>query len=526
MIKYTPANQLVFSEFSSPFSNSLDPNNKWVKLAKIIPWDALASVYSKKLNSKAGRKSIDVRMVIAALIVKHSFALDDRGTVDMISENIYLQYFCGLKSFQTKKPFHPTVFVDIRKRMGAIEFDSWNEEIIKKADNFLPKKKQQITGTKKKIGNLKIDASVADQNISYPTDAGLLSKARTKSEKLIDLLYLQTDLTKKPRTYRREAKKIYLSFSKKRKKNKKEIRKYIRKQLNYLKRNIAHIEKLLDSLESQSTVIEQVGMFKDFERKKEFPLNKQDQKIYWVIQEIYRQQKEMYDTRKHSTANRIVNIQQPYVRPIVRGKDSHSVEFGAKISASENQGMTRVEHISWDNFNESIDMELQLEMYKKTYGHYPELLLADRLYLNRKNRKWLNEKEIRIVGKPLGRPKAIKLTAYEKSKRKREQNQRNLIEGKFGQAKNKYGLKKIRAKTKATSESWISAIFFVLNIVNLLKIADKSAIFLCLIEKSIFLAKNVTKKASAMCRKLNFNLEPENLKVFDENIFLNLKINS
>ena len=58
----------------------------------------------------------------------------------MISENIYLQYFCGLKSFQTKKPFHPTVFVDIRRRMGAIAFDSWNEEIIKKADILNQKK--------------------------------------------------------------------------------------------------------------------------------------------------------------------------------------------------------------------------------------------------------------------------------------------------------------------------------------------------------------------------------------------------
>ena len=78
-------------------------------------------------------------MVIGALIVKHKLGLDDRGTVTMISENIYVQYFCGLQSFQTEAPFHPTVFVDIRKRMGSAQFDSWNALIIEKADTLKPK---------------------------------------------------------------------------------------------------------------------------------------------------------------------------------------------------------------------------------------------------------------------------------------------------------------------------------------------------------------------------------------------------
>ena len=51
MINYSPAAQLTFSGFSNPFSNSLDPDNKWIKLAAIIPWDALAAVYSKQLNT-------------------------------------------------------------------------------------------------------------------------------------------------------------------------------------------------------------------------------------------------------------------------------------------------------------------------------------------------------------------------------------------------------------------------------------------------------------------------------------------
>ena len=155
MIKYTSENQLTLEGFSHPFEQSLSPDNRWVSLAKIISWDALASVYSKSLNSSCGRESIDVRMVIGAIIVKHKLGLDDRGTVAMISENIYLQYFCGLQSFQTQEAFHPTVFVDIRKRMGANNFDLWNALIIKKADDLKPKKKKMISNDAQKTNEPK-----------------------------------------------------------------------------------------------------------------------------------------------------------------------------------------------------------------------------------------------------------------------------------------------------------------------------------------------------------------------------------
>lgn len=495
MIKYTPANQLTLGDFKHPFDQELSTSNRWVKLAILIPWDDLASVYCKRLSSTSGRQSIDVRMVIGAIIVKHKLGLDDRGTVAMISENIYLQYFCGLKSFQTAPPFHPTVFVDIRKRMGASQFDSWNTLIIEKADALKPKAKQTIlkkknhqdkednnegsnlTATKSHKGKFKIDASVANQKITFPTDAKLLNKCREESERIIDILYRQTTMNKKPRTYRRVARSEYLVFSKNKKKSKKVIRKFIGKQLKYLRRNLDHISSLLEDIELlQSQMENNIGVKSAFPCK--FPASKRDQKIYWVIQHIYEQQKYMYDQQIHQHADRIVNIYQPHIRPIPRGKDKAATEFGAKISASEIDGMSRVEHISWDNFNESQDLELQLKMFKQTYGHYPELLLADRIYLNRSNRKLLKEKGIRIVGKPLGRPPKEELNAYQKRKLKKERNQRNLIEGKFGQGKNAYGLNNIQAKRSDTSESWISAIFFVMNLITLGKIAEKFPVFL------------------------------------------------
>ena len=89
MISYTSCRQLTLEGFENPFEKELEKNNRWVMLAQLIPWDALASIYSQDLETGRGRLSVDVRMVIGALIIKHKLKLSDRETVAMISENIW-----------------------------------------------------------------------------------------------------------------------------------------------------------------------------------------------------------------------------------------------------------------------------------------------------------------------------------------------------------------------------------------------------------------------------------------------------
>jgi hypothetical protein len=460
-------------------------------LAELVPWDELAGIYAKHLDPGSGRESVDLRMVIGALIIKHKLSLTDRDTVLMISENIYMQYFCGLQSLQMKLPFDASLFVDIRKRLGSEEFDQFNDLVIKRSENLKPKRKRIIKGDKddhskgdspggqksasksglekKDIpnqGKLKLDASIADQYITAPTDLKLVNRAREETERLVDVLYKKGSYDKKPRTYRRNARKEYLTLAKKRNKTKKELRVNLGKQLRYVKRNISTIEKMLDKVENTGDG--------------RFPLKHRDQRIFWVIQHIFDQQMHMYKNKVHSHSDRIVNIYQPHVRPMVRGKDRANVEFGAKINISEVEGFVRCDHIGWDNYDEGGDLKLQVERFRELYGCYPELLLGDRKYLTQENRRYLKEHHIRIVGKPLGRPPKKKLSGYLKYKTRKEQNMRNHVEGKFGQGKNGYELNEVRAKRKDTSESWISAILFVMNLTKLIKVAVKYGYFLAL----------------------------------------------
>ncbi len=89
--------------------------------------------------------------------------------------------------------------------------------------------------------------------------------------------------------------------------------------------------------------------------------------------------------------------------------------------------------------------------------------------MNRENRKFLKDKNIRHTGKPLGRKPKEDLNRYQKEKLKKERDLRNHIEGKFGQGKSKYGLNNIKARLADTSKFWIAAIMFVINILKLAK---------------------------------------------------------
>jgi hypothetical protein len=156
---------------------------------------------------------------------------------------------------------------------------------------------------------------------------------------------------KKPRTNRNIAKKEYLKVAKKRRVSKKERRKAIKKQLQYIKKNIFYNEQLI----AQGACLE--------------VLSKKQYKMLLVVNEVYRQQLWMYENKIHSIENRIVSLSQPHIRPIIRGKARVSVEFGAKLSASNVNGYVFLDRLSWDNFNESVDLQSQVEKYKSFTGH-------------------------------------------------------------------------------------------------------------------------------------------------------------
>lgn len=215
--------------FFPPFGGKLDPDNRWVKLSEIIPWDDIEDKYAELFPANCGMPAKPLRMALGALIIKEKCGFSDRENVAQIMENPYLQYFLGFEEFKLEAPFDPSLMVHFRKRLGVDEINDLNEMICKVKSNDdnesddddsnnqppQPQSKSKITSTNndgesfifnKNKGTLILDATCSPADIRYPTDLSLLNEARMKLEEIIDTLHtpLRGALAK-PRTYRQQA---------------------------------------------------------------------------------------------------------------------------------------------------------------------------------------------------------------------------------------------------------------------------------------------------------------------------------
>jgi len=436
--------QISFSDFGQPVGMEMNEDNRWIKKADVIPWEQIEIKYAKLFANRRGNVAKPLHLALGALIIQLEYGFSDEETALMIRENPYLQYFCGFEKYEYKLPFDPSLMVHFRKRLTPSIVGEINEMIIKNAEKEDSNEDDDgdcgTDGSPETKGTLIVDATCAPSYIKYPQDIELLNKARENTEDMITELHDSKD-GRKPRTYKTQARKDYLSMVRKKRKTYKEIRKGIRKQLQYLERNLKSIDILL-------------GMRKELSPKSEKRLG--------TIRSLFEQQKYMYDHRTHSVENRIVSLSQPYLRPIVRGKIKAPVEFGAKLDISVCGGFTRLEKQSFEAYNESTNLIAVIERYRERTGMYPERVLADKIYRNRVNLAFCREKGIRLSGPALGRPKK-----NDKPDRKQDYKdicERVEVERKFSLAKLKCGLGKIYTRLAETTESVIAMSILMVNL--------------------------------------------------------------
>ena len=137
MIRIHSQTQLTIEGFESPFERVMDKNNRWVKLGACIPWVDLANVYYASFNASTGRPAKEARLVIGAVIIKHKLKLSDEET---------------------------STEVDLKNVAEEDVIDNATSESIQHQ------------------GCLRLDATVTEQAIRFPTYLGLLSESREISE--------------------------------------------------------------------------------------------------------------------------------------------------------------------------------------------------------------------------------------------------------------------------------------------------------------------------------------------------------
>ena len=442
--------QISLADFKQPVGMNLKESNRWVKKAQTIPWLEIEKHYAALFTNRKGNVAKPLRLALGACIIQAEYGYSDEETALQIQENPYLQYFCGYPGYDDEKlPFDPSLMVYFRKRLTPEVLGEINEMIVRDAKERQVKEAESKDddddsdgqpGTGGNSGTMIVDATCAPSNIRYPQDVSLLNEARENAETLLDVLHDPAD-GKKPRTYRKRARKDYLKYTRCRKHTAKMTRKAIGKQLAYLRRD-------LDAIDGK------LSLGKNLPPRQAERLD--------TIRAVYEQQKYMYDNRTHSVPDRIVSVSQPFVRPIVRGKAGKPVEFGAKLDISVVDGWTRLECCSFDAYNEAGNLREMAERFRAREGHYPSRILADKIYRNRENLSYCKAHGIRLSGPALGRPK--KGETRDKAQDYRDECERVEVERRFSLAKRKCGMGLVTAKLRETAAHVIAMSVLVLNL--------------------------------------------------------------
>lgn len=436
-------------DFNQPLGLRMNPDNRWVQLANKVPWDIFEEKYASLFPSGTGNVAKPLRLALGSLIVQNRFQYSDRELVEQLTENPYLQYFIGLPGYRCEAPFDASTLVWFRKRITMDILNEANDYLLDHKDDGyddpLPDAGgmggQAPEGEPENEGTLIIDATCAPVNIRYPQDISLLNESREKLEYIIYRMCKAYGLPL-PRRYRQNARKDYLAFVKSRRHTAKQVREAVRKQLSYVRRDIGYLEDTFSRGYAPC--------------RKDIPL-------FLTIIRLYQQQEYMYKNKTHSVPERIVSIRQPWIRPIVRRKAAAPVEFGPKLDVSiDKDGYGRIEKVSFEGYNECGCLTAAVERYRERTGHYPERVLADKIYRTKDNRAYCRRNGIRLSGPKLGRPS--KNAEFDKRQEYQDNTDRIEVERFFSRSKRCFGMGRIVTKLETTQLTSVALSVFVSNL--------------------------------------------------------------
>lgn len=407
-------------------------------LHSVLPLSELACSLGLK-EAPLGRKSyFSPEGKIALMFLKSYTNFSDFDLIEHLNGNIHYQLFCGVQI----DPLHPLtnykIVSAIRQELAEkLDIESLQEILCEHWKPYLENLHVCMT-----------DATCYESYMRFPTDMKLLwESVEWLHRHLCDQcrsLHIRC-----PRNKYGDVSQAYLSYSKKRK------RKASRTRM--LKRRLLH---LLEKLLRQTSELHRTYGHK-------LTLSADYQKRLSIVKKVLSQEKELFAGKKVS--ERIVSIDRHYLRPIVRGKEIKSVEFGAKVNNIQIDGISFIEHLSFKAFNEGIRLKDCIRLQQKLTKKRVTAVAADSIYANNANRKFCTKYGIATSFVRKGRAaRDEKLRKILRSELSRERATR--LEGSFGTQKQHYSLSKIKARNKKTETLWI---FFGIHTANAVSMIDK-----------------------------------------------------
>lgn len=432
--------KIHFPNFDSHYEKYLESFAKTDlgKMQRAIPWKDVACSLGLKEYHKGPNCIFSPQGKLALMFLKHYCGCSDSKLIEQFNGNIYFQIFCDLLLDPGQHIENYKIVSQIRCEIaGKLNIDLVEEVLMEKWRPYMTN-----------LNSITCDATCYESRIKYPTDVKLLFDS-------VQWIYHQlkrlckTHGLRMPRTKYLKWVRRSISYSKMKQKRKKKRKSLTRGLLRLLTKLIGK----LDELETKYGELSKHESYKKRRQTTAMILDQQSDKFYNGIR----------------PKQAIVSIDKPYIRPIVRGKETNPVEFGAKVHKLQIDGISFIEHLSFEAYNEGTRLQSTIYRARQLTRTKIRLLGADSIYATNSNRTYVSKHKIGNDFKPKGRPGKHKEHKSQISKMITKERASRL-EGSFGTDKEYFLLKKIKARTEETERLWI---FIGIHTSNALKIGER-----------------------------------------------------
>ena len=396
-------------------------------------------------HRKAGRKShFSPEGKVALMFLKAYSGLSAPKLMEQLNANIHYQLFCGIRICPGNPLTNYKLIDDIALELSSrLKIQNQQEALAEAWKPYM-----------KNLDALYTDATCYETAMRYPTDVKLLWECIEKAYPMMCGASRELGV-RRMRTKYLDVSRDNMAYVKQRRHTQKRTRKIIHRMLELLGKILAELRRL--GRENPCAGLFSESQLAEME----------------TITKIYRQQRNHHESgnAKESIPNRIVSINKPYVRPIVRGKEIKKVEFGAKCNNIQVDGISFIEKLSFNAFNEGTRLVHCVKLAEKLFGEKITRLGGDCSYSGNENRSFCSGRGIETSFSQKGR-KRESTASVSTIKKELARVRATAMEGSFGTQKEHYGLKRINGRIKKTE---ILIIFFGIHTANAVQLSKRTA---------------------------------------------------
>lgn len=404
----------------------------------------LAEETPGRLRAKRGRKPyFSPEGKVALMFLKMYTGLSAPKLMEALNGNIHYQIFCGVRISPASPLTNYKLIDDIQLELSVRLKIQGQQSVL--AEAWKPYMKD--------LDTLYTDASCYESQMRYPTDAKLLWECVERTYRMMCVISRSLG-EHRMRTKYNDVAKAHMAYVKQRKHNKRQTRRIIRRLLSLEDKMLVEIRRQMRTHEDRKL------------------LSDKDMMQLETMTKIYRQQKSHFESgdSRESVPDRIVSVSKPYIRPIVRGKEVKTVEFGAKCNNIQIDGISFIEKLSFNAFNEGTRLKHCVSLSKRLFGVDVKKIGGDRGYSGNDNRTFCKDNGIETSFVQKGRTGKDEVKAAVRKELARVRA--TAMEGSFGTQKEHYGLRKVAARIKSTEKLMI---FFGIHTANVVKLARREA---------------------------------------------------